>query len=580
MEENIKEETKVEQDAKTDEKKIIDTLFKERDTYQTANQTQRAEFDDIYNVYIGKMENVKSLPYRTQESSSKLRTEIAYVVPQIFSGNPQVEVEGIGEEDKTIAAILEKMINYRFQTIPQFYEKIEAWVKQSATFGTSLLKVLWRFETEEKGEGEESYKVPTKDEPDVEIPNIKDCFYNPIISDVYCQKSIIFKSTLPIHEVKENPAYDFVGFDGQLNREKLTASGSKATNVYDSSNQEKSDQIDSQKAGDGMVDIYERVTSDRIQTVADGKERLVLRDTPWVYGYINAVKLVHEPSCIPNRFEGWGVGQNTMGVGKLYHRMWNQTIEGVKMTNNPMFIAKKGMGIDPRQAVAKPGGVIFVDPGQDPLANAILPIQFPDTKQGAANLLEKLEDEHRRASGANDLVQGSASNKTLGQDQLASTYSSQRFELIQRRFKQALSDVAEMIIRMEIQNLQSPDSPILRIFPVELREQIYQLIINEAQDIKFNVSIKGDTNIVKNKDVQIKQFTDIYNLVAGILPPENQFEWVRKMLEFRGVDDIDKLVPDPEQYAQQMQQQAMGAVNPQMLQEGGMMPEVPQPQAM
>lgn len=562
------EEVKDNLKPKVDEKKIIDKLFKERDNYQQANVQQRNEINDIYNAYVGKMENIQKLPYKSQESSSKLRTEIAYVVPSIFSGTPQVEVEGIGEEDKAIAKILEKIVNHRFETIPQFYETVESWVKQSATFGTSLIKVCWRFITEEKEEETEEedengekikkqYSVVVSDEPYVEVPNILDCYYNPIISDVENQTSIIFRTVLPIDEVKENPIYDFTDATGNLNREKVAEKGNSTVDQYNSSRQNESDLIDTQKADKGTVEVYERITNDRIQTVVDGKERLVLRDKPFGYGFINAVKLTHEPNCIPNRFEGWGVGHNTLGIGKLYYRMWNQTIEGVKMSNNPMFIAKKGKNIDPRQAVAKPGGVVFVDDDGQPLQNSIVPLTFPDTKQGAANLLEKLEDEHRRASGANDLVQGAASNKTLGQDQIASTYSSQRFELIQRRFKQALADVANMIIKMEIQNLQSPDAPILRIFPQELRQDIYQLLVNEGKDIKFNVRIKGDTNIAKNKDVQIKQLIDLYNLFGNILPPENQMEWARKALELRGIDDLDKLVPDPQTYAQQQQQMMM-----------------------
>lgn len=575
------EETKIEQEPKqTGEKDIVDTLFKEKDTYQKANSQQRTEFNEIYNVYIGKMENVKKLPYKTRESSSKLRIEVAYVVPSIYSGQPEVEVEGVGEEDKAIAKIIERIVNYRFQTIPQFDEKIEAWVKQSVTFGTSILKVCWKFETKDNGDGT---STPIKDEPDLELPNLLDCFYNPIIPDVESQNSLIFRSVLPIDSVKSNPLYDFVGEDGTLNREKIEEKASTLADQYNSNLQQSSDLIDIQKAGQGTVEVYERITKDRIQTVVDGKERLVLRDKPYL-DFINAVKLTHEPNCIPNRFEGWGVGHNTMGIGKLYYRMWNQTIEGVKMTNNPMFLAKKGKNIDPRQAVAKPGGIVFVDDDQQPLANSLQVIQFPDTKQGAANLLEKLEDEHRRASGANDLVQGAASNKTLGQDQIASTYSSQRFELIQRRFKQALSDVANMLIKLELQNLQSVDAPILKIFPEELRQQIYELLVNEAQDITFNVRIKGETNIAKNKDIQIKQLIDWVNLFAAVLPPENLMAAARKILELRGVDEIDKLVPDPKMFAQQQQQQMMmqgmqqGMQDPQMMQEG--MPMQPTEQVM
>jgi hypothetical protein len=531
---------------------IIDTLFSERDQYQQATGEQRATINDIYQAYVGQI--VDTTPEdksKSRENTNKLRTETSYIVPSIFSGQPEMEVEGVGEEDEAISKVIEKIINFRLETIPQCYEKIEQWVKQSCVFGTSLLKVVWKFETQDNGDGT---ATPIKDEPDLEVPNILDCFYNPIIPNIENQESIIFRSVLTVGEVKANPVYDFSDDQG-LTRERVESKGDSNPSQYDSSKQTASDLIDLSKASKGTVEVFERITNDRIQTVCDGKERLVLRDVENPYG-INAVKLIHEPNCIPNRFDGFGVGQNTLGLGKLYNKMLNRTLDSVALTNNPFFLFKKGAKIDKRQLVVRPGGGIEVD-GDKPLSEYIQPIQFPDVKQGAIAIMDKIDDEHKRASGANDLLQGSASNKTLGQDEIASTYSSNRFELINRRFKHALADVAEMIIKMELKNLQSPDSPILRIFPLELRQQVYELLINEAQDVKYNIKVRGNTNVAKNKDMQIKQLIDTYGMFGQILPPENQMAWAKKILELRGVDEIDSLVPDPQQYAEQQAQQQM-----------------------
>lgn len=541
------------QTPQIDEKKIIDDLFKEKDTYEQATKDQRNTINDIYQAYIGKI--VDTTPEdrsKSKENTNKLRTELSYIVPSIFSGQPEFELEGIGEEDKDLATVLERIVNFRFDTIRACYEKIEAWVKQSAGYGTSLIKPFWKFTLQDNGDGTQS---PAQDEPDLEVVNILDCFYNPVIQEVENQNSIIFRSVLSVDEVKKNQAYDFKNALGELNREKIESGRSAQINPYDSSQQYSSDGIDIQKAADGTVEVWERITSDRIQTVCDGKERLVLRDVANPYGFINAVKLTHEPNIIPNRFDGFGVGQNTIGLGKLYNKMMNRTLDSVALTNNPFFLFKKGAKIDKRQLVVRPGGGVEVE-GDKPLSEYIQPIQFPDIKQGAIAIMDKIDDEHKRASGANDLLQGSASNKTLGQDEIASTYSSNRFELINRRFKHALADVAEMILKMELQNLQSIDSPILRIFPAELRKQIFILLKQEAPNMKWNIKVKGNTNVAKNKDMQIKQLNEAYSMFGAILPPENQMEWAKKILELRGIDEIDRLVPDPQQYAQQMQMQA------------------------
>ncbi len=546
--------------AVADEKSIIDTLFKERDNYQQSNQNQRATINEIYQAYVGEMNDPKDRS-KSQEKITKLRTETNYIVPSIFSGTPYLEVDMVGEEDKDLAFVSEEILNYRLDTIPQAYETIEAWVKQSVVFGTSIMNVFWRFVMKDNGDGTKS---PQKDEPALSVPNILDCFYNPIITDIESQPSLIFRSVLTAEEVRKNVAYTFTDAMGKLNREKVEGKGTMQRNQYDSTQQVTGDRIDLTKSSQGTVEVYERVTCERIQTVVDGKERLVVRDVPNPYYEITSVKLTHEPSAIPDRFDGYGAGHNTLGLGKLYQKMQNRSLDSVALTNNPFFIVDKGALVDKRQLVVKVGGALEIDAQGEPLSNKIQAVQFPDILSGAVMMMNKIEDEHKRASGANDLVQGSASNKTLGQDQIASTYSSNRFELINRRFKQALSDVGRLILKMEIENIQSIDAPILKIFPLQAevqpdgrirysRETVYQMLIvaREREDLRFNIKIKGDTNVAKNKDLMLKQFGEWCDRFLPLLPPVNQLAAAKKWLELRGIDGVDELVPDTEELEQQ-----------------------------
>ena len=556
-----------EEQQETDETKIVDAIFSEISNLEQSNKVQRDGIKEIYDAYIGNMDAVKKVPYFEPISIPKLRTEVSYIVPYIFSGQPEIEVEGVGAEDKQIASILEEIVNYRLKTIPQSYEKIEAWVKQSVGFGTSLMRVNWVLRTQAttEGEGEQAQQIetPTYDGPEFDVPNILDCYYNPILSDVYCQPALYFRSVLTLEDVKKNPAYNFSGEKG-LNRELVKSKGSTNSDSRNSSQMVSSDGLDEKTVSEGTIEVYEKVTRNKIITICDGEERLLLRDTPTTYDLINAVKLTHEPNIIPNRFDGFGVGQNTIGIAKAYHSIVNQTKQNITLGNNPMFKGTKGANIKKQDLVAKPGGFIEID-GDD--IDALKQVEFQDIKQGALEFQSLLEDEHKRASGANDIIQGGASNKTLGQDEMASASSANRFDLIQRRFKQGLSDVAEILIIMELKNLQSPDADILRIFPDEmpaidpmtgqevmmpgLRQKIYEILISEAKDIKFNVTVKGETTIAKNKDVQIKQLIDWYEMFSVDLPPENRAAVAKKVLELRGIDEIDTLVPTPEEMQQQ-----------------------------
>jgi hypothetical protein len=431
------------------------------------------------------------------------------------------------------------------------------------------MDIVWRFETKKQTDGEQEYEEVVMDQPDLIVPNILDTFKNPLIAEVENQKSIIRRSVLTVEEVKNNPIYDYTGEDGKPNREKVESKSNLQESEYDSSSQFSTDIPNYQEATHGMVEVYERISKDSIRTVADGATRVLLRDKPNPYHCIYSVKLIHEPNCIPNRYSGLGVGHNTLGLSKMYYQLWNQTLDGVKLTNNPMFAFAKGVVPNKEQLVSKPGGGVEISDtqGRD-IRQVFTPIIFPDTKQGAVALMEKIDDEHKRSSGANDLVQGAASNKTLGQDQIANTYSSSRFDLIQRRFMQALADVAEIIIKMEVQNIQSPEATILRIFPQELRPAIYEMLINEAKDLKYNIRVKAGSTVVKNKDVQIKQLIDLFNLFGPAIEPKYQMEWARKILDLRGIDGIDKLLPTVEEMEEQemmMQQEMQDPMNPQAL---------------
>lgn len=527
-------------------------------TYEQSSKEERKEIGEIYSSYMGKMDEVQSTPYDTKDSIPKLRTEIAYIKPFIFSGEPVVEFEGVGNEDRNISKIYEQIVNHRFKTIPNFYEKIESWVSQGVGFGTSVIKVIWRFETrKETGEDGVEYEIPVKDEPDVEVPNILDVYFNPIISEIQDQPCIVFRAVLPVEMVKANSVYDYVGEDGKRNAETLAAGFSDAKNTYNSSALMKTDIPSAQqKATEGMVEIFELIDNDRIQTIGNGK---LLRDSKNAYGFKNAVKFIFEPNIIPNRFNGLGVGQNTMGLGKMFYRFFNQASTNVKLVNNPMSVGDKGTNIDKRQLVSKPGGHVELDLKGRNLNDVFQWMQIPDLNTGFIEIFNKVDEEHKRASGANDLIQGSGSNDTLGQDEIAQGNISNRFELIVRRFKQALSDVADMMLKMELQNLQSPDAEILRIFPEELRQGIYELLISERDKVKYNVRIKGETNIARNKNLESKRLVELFNIASAVQTEEGALltnkelrAILRKGLELQGEQNIDDIVGEEKQIPPQI----------------------------
>ena len=503
----------------------------------------------------------KQYPWQSDKFIPKMRTEISYIMPFVFSGDPEFEVEGIGEEDKFLSAQLEKMANYRLSK--DTFDKFSDWVMQSLTFGTSIIKTTWKFE--------ESNGRVIKDEPIIEVPNILDIFVNPLIPTIEEQKSLIQRSTLTIQAIKANPAYQ--------NTDKVKPKGKFGdTGVYDSETLNDSDLDDTEKLQQDMevVEVYERWTKDRIQTVADGQERVLLRNVKNPYGFIPYEKLIFESDPIPNRFYGKGVGQNTIDLQALYYDLFNNIMDNIKILVNKMYKVKKGANVNPRDLVARPGGTINIENNDD-----VEPIEMTDIKQSAFDIMSLVSDEHKRASGANDLVQGAASGDTLGQDNIRQSNATNRFDLVRKRFKKALSSVGEKLIKLEIQNMQDLNAEILRIFPREARETMFELIKNETDNLRYDIRVKGDTTMAINKDIASKQLIDLYNLAGDTLTEKERRAWIRAIAQMRGIltatdTTIDNLVSEePLNEQEQMQQsgqpidgQQMPPINSQSSQQG------------
>ena len=133
-----------------------------------------------------------------------------------------------------------------------------------------------------------------------------------------------------------------------------------------------------------------------------------------------------------------------------------------------------------------------------------------------------------------------------------------------------------MMLKMELHNLQSPEADILRIFPEDLRPQIYQILINEKDSVRYNVRIKGETNVARNKNLEAKRKVELFNLAQNFLTDKEKRAFLRDIAEEQGMKNIDELImeanPIMEQQEQmQLQQGQMGVPQDGMV--GGQAPQ-------
>lgn len=533
------------------QKKIVDQLLKEKDLYEKSTKEKRTEIQIIWDAYNGDMTD-KRYPWQSNKFIPKMRTEISYIMPFIFSGDPEIEVEGVGEEDTFLAENLEKMVNHRLNNDLKAFEPISSWVLQGITFGTSLLRISWEFQTTKEeeeldnGETQEVERV-VEDKPKLTVPNILDIYVNPLIPDVQKQHSIIERSVQSIADIKANPIYQ----QFKENLKALKPKGQfKKSNAETSESLNDSDLSETEKLQTDMnsVEVFERWTKDRIQTIAIGEEPVLLRDSKNPYGFIPYAKFIFEKDSLPNRFYGKGVGQNSIDLQALFYDIFNQIMDNIKNIANKMVISEKGNIRNPEDVVSKPGGIITVND-----IDKIKPLEQSDIKESVFKILSFVGDEHKRSTGANNLLQGAETGDTATGDQIRQMNSSSRFDLVKKRFTNALSEVASHLTAMELTNLQDVNSSILRIFPAEAREEILNLLVNEAENLSYNIRVKGDTALAVNKDVARKQLIDLYNLVADILTEKEKRAYARAIMQMGGSMSvlnvpIDDLIAEEPQF--------------------------------
>lgn len=509
---------------KEQEKKEAATVLREKKIYEGATEQWRKDILEIWKAMNGELsENV--YPWESPQFIPKMRTEISFVVPFIFAGDPDMEVFLIGDEDKDLSFILDKMLSYRIERNPKFYEIALAWVTQGVGLGTSMMKTTWEFRRDME-------KII--DRPEYSVPNILDIYQNPMIADTENQNSVIERISMTIADIKKNGAFN-------ENKDKVKASKKSGKTPYGSDvmDQTDLDDVDSMTDEFEVVDIYERWTKEKVSTVADcGGGPMLLRSEPNPYGVIPYTKFVYENEVIPNRCNGKGVGQNTLGLQEMYYDLFNLIMLNLKIVVNKMWRVDPGSRVNPSDLIARPGGTIRATKDEAEW------VEQSDLKESGFQMLGLISEEHKRASGATDLIQGSPSSRTLGQDQLAQSNVSNRFELVRKRLKASLSRLGWMTLKMELNNLQSPEQEIMKIFPAEERQMIFDLLMSVRGTLDFDVKLKGDTVEAANKDILAKQMLDLYNLVAHGMNPQEQRKFAQEIARMRGITNVKELIPD------------------------------------
>ena len=87
-----------------------------------------------------------------------------------------------------------------------------------------------------------------------------------------------------------------------------------------------------------------------------------------------------------------------------------------------------------------------------------------------------------------------------------------------------------------------------------MRKQIYEVLVSSKEDVKYNVKVKGETNIARNKSIEGKRLVELFNLTQNFLTDKEKRAFARKIAETQGEDNIDEIIGEENPIMQQQEQ--------------------------
>jgi hypothetical protein len=539
--------------AKKKQTNIIQDILDEKRYYESATQDYRDAWYDCYKHYQFYLDPSKN-PYVSKNYIPKVHDAVERLTAFLVARDPSLTVIPQGEADSDLAKFMSKLIDFQWGQTMDMKPKIQKWVKAAILFGTGISKVCWRTKTEMKkvrkevdvnmmGEEQEPIKTTTKekvvtyDDPHFEPVHIFDFYIDPLAPSVEAAKSVIHRTIVSISELKKNPAYkDVDKVKPQRNvyyNNTKDKDSSAITNTFDIDN------TTSEPNTLDVVEVLERWTDERVVTIANPNDPVILRDAPnpYEHGMKPFVSINYKSNPFPNRFYGVGAVEQILQVQKTMNSLTNQTVDNAKLILNNMFKLRRGANINKKQTTSKPGGYIEVDDMDD-----VQPLPTPDLKGSAFNLYKQLDIEFQQSTGVTDLSKGmnetdTTATETIIRDRNAGAILNMFKENIEHGIKQ----IGELIIQLDMQYIQNTRS--IRVFDTD--EQKYEFVEFTGDQIRgnYDLDVKADSTLSQSKAVLQKQLLDMLRIVGS--DPEmqgriNKAEVYKQWMEYAGYPEIDR----------------------------------------
>lgn len=510
-----------------------------------SKQSKEWLFREVYRRYRSYLE-VTNETTRSTLFIPESFTLVETVAPRMTAQKPSFKV--IPRDDSTIekADLVGKHIDYRYDKMG-LQHKLKIYVKQALIYGTSHMKMGWDSDAKS---------------PVAEVIDIADIYGDPQTYN-WSDGFMIHRYWMQVEELKRSKV-KYQNLDLLSARESTSAQQDQMRQDRESI---QGVPYDNQKEGVEILEQWKWCDGTLMKRVVADRSVLILNvDNPMPLDRFPFVALFDQE--VP--FERWGIGEiePIMDLQDEENTTRNQRIDEKNLSIHNMWVVSKLAGVDYRNLVSKPGGIILAND-----INGVKPLDKQNITQDSILEINMIKEDIRNATGVNDYVRGAEASSGTATEVVSKTQeANQRFSEKISNLELALKQVGEWIVALDGQFLTKDVE--LKING-DMGMETKKLSKKDLQG-QYDVDIETGSSLPANPDLRRQQMTQMLQVVGPYLMnpqgiPDGMRELLRSIIQSYDLKNTDKILqgaehPEVGRVMAQLHPDELGKGNAQMVQ--------------
>ncbi len=525
-------------------KKIALKIKEDIDNALTASSDLRTRIDNWNKQYEG-ITTPTNFPWTNAANMHVPVTAIAVdaiharLLGTIFNIEPIVLVKGKNREK---AAKVQEILNYYWDVMMAFKEKIDSWVLKTLIEGTGVLKLIWKQEIKKTRtieeiipeveveilpiEGREpQYYIKEVEEivyegPSLEVIPLQDIIVPPRARSVEESKFIVHRFYLRWSDLKKRELegiYDNIEeiknkITEQYKREEVYRTIQETIGITETmENRFENMEFELYEYWGGYDINNDGIDEECIFTLESSTLTLIRAD---INSYLHGNRPFVILKIIPREgfFYGIGLCERLESLQAEINTVHNDRLNNQALAIAKIFKVRKGSGFDPTLQELYPGATIFLED-----LNDLQILEMGDIKSSSFLEEPMLREYIERATGVTDYTLGMGGRYRTGRGTATGTLAllqegNIRFDVFVERLRGALKKLAEMTIQLCQQFL--PESIEIQKKILGTSEVIFEEISKEDIQGKYEY-IPLVASRFANPIIDRQEKMQLYSLLSG-----------------------------------------------------------------